>query len=391
MGEKMKRSLVVSVVILLAGLAGKGFGRQSPVLAVFNIEDDSGRLTKKTRLALTDYLSTRMGEGGVFQVVPRAEMDSRLTTAKKKSYQQCYDKHCQVELGRELSANKILSSRLLKIGDQCKLILQVYDLKKAATEKTASVETACKPSLLPNAIDRAVERVGGLPSNALDRGDYGCPAGQKKIGDHCCWPGQDWGVFGKKCIGRPKCPVGFMENETDCVQVSTLSMHDAKKLETRLKNKKCQQGKVVIANHCCWPGQDWGLGSQSCIGQPKCPKPYVLKDGTCKIMLGSEEYRDYCIENLQLPCYRKCHSQLADQQYVRNCIEQSAHECRTKKTKALDCGADLSSCQQWCQKNTHNKEYCYNSCRDSYEREVERCQLGFNQVCRLGCPSCESD
>ncbi|MBW1810499.1 MAG: hypothetical protein JRJ87_20040 [Deltaproteobacteria bacterium] len=72
----MKKSLFISIIILTAGLSGDVFGRQSPVLAVFNLEDDSGRLTKKMRLALTDYLSTRMGEGGLFQVVPRAEIES---------------------------------------------------------------------------------------------------------------------------------------------------------------------------------------------------------------------------------------------------------------------------------------------------------------------------
>ncbi len=34
---------------------------------------------------------------------------------------------------------------------------------------------------------------------------------------------------------------------------------------------ECPAGKIDLLGHCCWPGQDWGLTTQRCIGTPQCP------------------------------------------------------------------------------------------------------------------------
>ena len=45
----------------------------------------------------------------------------------------------------------------------------------------------------------------------------------------------------------------------------------------------CPSGRVLVAGHCCWPGQDWGVSSNRCIGRPKCPDGTILKDDNCVI------------------------------------------------------------------------------------------------------------
>ena len=43
----------------------------------------------------------------------------------------------------------------------------------------------------------------------------------------------------------------------------------------------CEPGKVSLLGHCCWPGQDWGLTTQRCIGTPQCPEWTVASGDDC--------------------------------------------------------------------------------------------------------------
>ena len=43
----------------------------------------------------------------------------------------------------------------------------------------------------------------------------------------------------------------------------------------------CRKGKVLVAGHCCWPGQDWGASSRRCLGTPRCPDGTRARGGGC--------------------------------------------------------------------------------------------------------------
>ena len=92
---------------------------QRPIVAVFEIEDRGSILKLANRDQLTDYLGSLLSKGG-FQVVPRSQLKARLSSAKKGSYKSCYDQGCQIELGRELAAQKSLASQVLRFGKTCK-------------------------------------------------------------------------------------------------------------------------------------------------------------------------------------------------------------------------------------------------------------------------------
>jgi hypothetical protein len=159
------------LVVLLLGMAGwptpAGAGPAAPVVAVFEIEDRTKKLKKSVRWQLTEYLATRMGEGDAYKVVPPADIRRRLTEQKSKSYKQCYDERCQIELGRELAASMTLATKLLHIGRKCQLTFNLYDLAKAATHKSTSVRTGCAEEQILNAVDRGLVQLGALPESAM--------------------------------------------------------------------------------------------------------------------------------------------------------------------------------------------------------------------------------
>ena len=127
-------------------------------VAVFDIQDKSKALSKMELDSLTDYLATKVAENGLFHVIPREEIRKRLLGAKKKSYKNCYDQSCQIEIGREIAAQKTLSVNIAPIGSSCIVTAALYDLKKAATDATATTRGKCGTDALLAQIEEIIAK-----------------------------------------------------------------------------------------------------------------------------------------------------------------------------------------------------------------------------------------
>ncbi|RME19321.1 MAG: hypothetical protein D6806_18535, partial [Deltaproteobacteria bacterium] len=135
----------MSLLVLVTPLffyAGAAAGQERPIVAVFDIKSEVRGWGPSRMRRFTDVLATFLGENG-FQVVPRSQVKARLREAKKESYRNCYDSSCQIELGRELAAQKVLRGTITRIGGTCRLLLDLYDLKKAVSEKSVSFPHKC--------------------------------------------------------------------------------------------------------------------------------------------------------------------------------------------------------------------------------------------------------
>jgi hypothetical protein len=132
-----------------------------PVVAVFEIEDQESGLRPKEISILTDYLGSKLGEGGTYNVVPRAEIKKRLLEQKQDSFKSCYDESCQIELGRELSAQFTLRTTISRAGSQCLLTSVLYDLKTAASHRSATAKAPCEVDRLVDSLDELVAILKG--------------------------------------------------------------------------------------------------------------------------------------------------------------------------------------------------------------------------------------
>lgn len=239
-----------------------------PIVAVFDIELRRVRLSKALVEALWETLTTKLTESGAYQVVPKDKLKSRLRKAKRRSFKRCYAKSCQLAIGRELAANKTISARITRVGRTCLFSLKVWDLRKATAEKAAQAKGKCGESALLSAVESAVAKLTGgrrqAPTSGSPAASGRCPSGQVAVHGHCCWPGQDWGAGSRRCIGKPRCPAGFLANGNGCTAGCTVA------------------GQVLVAGHCCWPGQDWGATAKRCIGRPaRCPKGLLVSANGC--------------------------------------------------------------------------------------------------------------
>jgi hypothetical protein len=128
-------------------------------VAVFDIQDSSQQFNKGTLDPLTDYLCTRVSQEAGYRVVPRQQLRERLMEEKKESYKVCYDEACQIELGKAISAQKSLATKIMRIGGKCAITASLYDLKTETTEKSASERTNCSEGDLMDGMDSIAKQL----------------------------------------------------------------------------------------------------------------------------------------------------------------------------------------------------------------------------------------
>lgn len=151
-------SLGVTACLFAAFSAAGEESKQLPFVAIFEMESQGSKLTPLALRNLTDYLAAKLVECG-YQVIPQDQIRARLVQQKKASHKSCYDQSCQIELGRELSAQKSLSSKVMGFSGTCQVTATLYDLKKSAAEKAATAGGTCKEALLLKTIDTLVSKL----------------------------------------------------------------------------------------------------------------------------------------------------------------------------------------------------------------------------------------
>ena len=135
-----------------------------PVVAVFEIQDSrkaKSQFDAKTLGDLTEYLGNLLTETGIYTIVPTSDLKAALTSQKSKSYDSCYDESCQIQIGKEVAAEKTLSTKINKFGKKCVVQMGLYDLRKAASEKAATHRGACDTDALTETLEILVKKLAG--------------------------------------------------------------------------------------------------------------------------------------------------------------------------------------------------------------------------------------
>ena len=134
-------------------------GSSRQVLAVFDVQDASGKMRAGALDQLTDYLAARLTQVTRFRILPRDQIHARLAQQKKGSYRKCYDESCQIELGKALAARKTLATKILKVGRRCAITSTMYDLKTETADASALVKTDCDADSLLDSMDRVARQL----------------------------------------------------------------------------------------------------------------------------------------------------------------------------------------------------------------------------------------
>ena len=135
-----------------------------PVVAVFTLESKKARLSADDLDALSEFLGGKLTESGRYQVVPRSELKAALSAEKKASYKACYADACQIEVGKELAAEKTLAGSISKLGSKCIVTLKLYDLQNATNEAAGTHKGGCTVDDGVASLEQALLRMLGAPA-----------------------------------------------------------------------------------------------------------------------------------------------------------------------------------------------------------------------------------
>ncbi len=231
-----------------------------PVVAVFDVQIKFLELAKDKRNMLTDVVAEELALGGVYQVMPPGDVKRSLREKASESFQNCFDEACQIELGRQLSANKLLTTSIKKIGEKCRLTGSLYDLKRQTTDTTAKAVAGCEVEALVKSIEQVVSEIrawGGGKEPAEEKGKIDkaevrqpkttlywlrCPLGQHWTGEACAGKAKtfDWDGAMKACPSGYRLPSReefvFLLDRCD----SLVKKGGSGKCKSCAKSKKCR-------------------------------------------------------------------------------------------------------------------------------------------------------
>ncbi len=153
------------------------------MVAVFGLQNKGTPLAEPVVERMSDYLSTQLVKSGRYKAVPSDELKRALSLQKVESFKECYDESCQIEVGKELAASKVLSGTLLKIGRKCIVTLTMFDLREAAKEAAGSGEGECTEDGVLASVDGALQGFVGGKTVATPRRGVGAVGFGAQLGD----------------------------------------------------------------------------------------------------------------------------------------------------------------------------------------------------------------
>ncbi len=154
---------IAALAFTLMGAPGES--ERTPVVAVFNLQGDASEFKSDEFEYLSEYVSTQVAASGRFKVVPRSEIKRTLAAQKKVSFEACYDESCQIEVGKELAAEKVVVGSIRKFGGLCLVNLRLFDLATSASEGAGTARGACTGLEVLRSLDQAIGQLTGAPAS----------------------------------------------------------------------------------------------------------------------------------------------------------------------------------------------------------------------------------
>lgn len=125
------------------------------IVAVFPIS--GGKLKARQRQELSELYAAHLTALAGFQIVPTAELAAQLRAQKVASYKECYDDACQIEIGKAIAAEKVLTTKIIFQQSGCVVSATLFDLRSEATELAAVVPGPCEASALGTTLRSVAE------------------------------------------------------------------------------------------------------------------------------------------------------------------------------------------------------------------------------------------
>jgi hypothetical protein len=161
----MKKIIVTCSLLLIAFMTSVAFAKEEKTKMRIAIVDLIPKGSSKIIAeAVTNLIRSEMIDTGLFTIVERSEMKEIL---KEQGFQQtgCTDQSCAVQLGKLLSANKILVGEVTGVGKGFIITVRIVDVEKGVSDFSAN-EKADNADVLDKSVvtltTTMVERITGV-------------------------------------------------------------------------------------------------------------------------------------------------------------------------------------------------------------------------------------
>ena len=132
---------------------------RKPVLAVLDLTPATG-VGKSLSELVTEKVRTVVQQSGRFQVIERG-IQSKIVRMQKESLKACYAQECRVQLGRMLSAHKILAGKIFVTGAKYYVTLSLTDVRTSKTINQATDDFPKRADAVVQGVVATVYRVIG--------------------------------------------------------------------------------------------------------------------------------------------------------------------------------------------------------------------------------------
>lgn len=152
----MRKTIFLNILLALL-VSASASAQDSMRIAVMDLKADG--VADRTARTVSNMLRTELVNAGKFTVVERNQMDSIF---KEQGLQKtgCTDQECAVQLGRLMSAKKILVGEVSPMGKSIIMTVRIVDVERGVSE-FAATEKALTEETLDQAVERIAEKLTG--------------------------------------------------------------------------------------------------------------------------------------------------------------------------------------------------------------------------------------
>ncbi|MBU1078273.1 MAG: CsgG/HfaB family protein [Spirochaetes bacterium] len=142
----LKRSILIVIILLMVS------GLQAEKMRIAIMDLQAMDVSKNTARAVSELIRTELFNTGYFRVVERSEMNSILKE-QGLQFTGCTETECAVQVGKLLSARKILVGSVSKLGTSFIINARIVDVERGEMEFGDKAKAESESEL-----DKAVER-----------------------------------------------------------------------------------------------------------------------------------------------------------------------------------------------------------------------------------------
>ncbi len=138
----MKKTLSVGVMIAVVAIC---FAQDKPVITVLDFT--ASGIARQEVVVFIDYVTSHIVNTGDYRVIDRMQREALLKEIEF-SQADCSDENCQLEIGKQLSANQIIVGSIGQVGTRYLLNMKLIDVQTGETLQTGSEKYATMDKMI---------------------------------------------------------------------------------------------------------------------------------------------------------------------------------------------------------------------------------------------------